>query len=264
MGRKSSIRSHLSELWRHRALVAALAGRELKGRYRGSVLGFLWTFLNPLLLLCVYALVFSVYFRVQMEHYAVFMFTGLLPWVFFSSSLIEGAGAITDGGSLVTKVMFPQQVLPAVKVVSNLANYILSLPILVAFLLASGVPVTKYFLAFPLVVVVHTLFTFALVLLLSCLNVFMRDTRHILNNLLTLWFFLTPILYPLTQVPERYRFLVYLNPASIFTLCYQDAFFWGRWPRWDFLGLMLLLSVVLLVLFIVVFEHYKEYFAEKI
>ncbi len=264
MGMAASIRSHLSELWRHRALVSALAGRELKGRYRGSVLGFLWTFLNPLLLLCVYALVFSVYFRVQMEHYSVFMFTGLLPWVFFSSALIEGAGAITDGGSLVTKVMFPQQVLPAVKVASNLANYILSLPILVAFLLASGVPITVHFLAFPLVVAVHALFTLALVLLLSCLNVFMRDTRHLMINILTLWFFLTPILYPMTQVPGRYRFLVYLNPAALFTLAYQDLFFWNRWPRWDFLALMLLISVVLLLLSIVVFEHYKEYFAEKI
>lgn len=206
-----SIGEHLSELWGHRALVSALAARELKGRYRGSALGFLWTFLNPLLLLCVYALVFSVYFRVQMENYAVFMFTGLLPWVYFSSALNEGAGAITDGGSLVTKVLFPQQVLPCVKVVSNLANFVLSLPILAIFMLASGVPLTIHLVAFVIVVAVHTIFTMGLVLLLSALNVFLRDTRHILNNLLTLWFFLTPILYPVTQVPENYRFMIYLN-----------------------------------------------------
>jgi len=255
---------HLVELIRHRALVSALAGRELKGRYRGSLLGFLWTFLNPLLLLLVYALVFSVYFRVQMENYAVFMFTGLLPWIFFSQALMEGTGSITDAGSLVTKVLFPQQVLPAVKVVANLINYVLSLPILVGFLLLSGVSLKPTLLAFPLVVAAQVLFTFALTLLLCAFNVFMRDTRHILVNLLTLWFFLTPILYPVSQVPEKYRLLVYLNPAAVFTLAYQDIFFWGRWPRWEFLGVLSLFSLALLFVAVTVFEHYKEYFAEKI
>ena len=255
---------HLAELSRYRALVGALAGRELKGRYRGSFLGFLWTFLNPLLLLSVYALVFSVYFRVQMDHYAVFMFTGLLPWIFFSQALSEGAGSITDGGSLVTKVLFPQQVLPAVKVLASFINYLLSLPILLGFLLAQHVPLTWCLLAFPLVALLHLLFSFALVLILATATVFMRDTRHLLNNLLTLWFFLTPVLYPLTQVPEKYRILVYLNPAAVFTLAYQDIIFYGRWPAWDHLGLLTLLSLGLLWAGVRVFEHYKEYFAEKI
>ncbi len=259
-----SFRTHLSELGRHRALLWALVGRELKGRYRGSLLGFLWTFLNPLMLLAVYALVFSVYFRIQMEHYAVFMFTGLLPWVFFSSSLNEGAGAITEGGSLVTKVMFPLQVLPAVKVMANFVNYLLSLPILFAFYLADGVHLGWGLLAFFAVGAVHLIFTYALALLLSAANVFLRDTKHVVNNLLTLWFFLTPILYPLSQIPEAFRPLVYLNPAAVITLAYQDLFFWGRWPAWGPLAGVAALSLVLLVLAVVVFEHYKEYFAEKI
>ena len=259
-----SFRTHLSELGRHRALLWALVGRELKGRYRGSLLGFLWTFLNPLMLLAVYALVFSVYFRIQMEHYAVFMFTGLLPWVFFSSSLNEGAGAITEGGSLVTKVMFPLQVLPAVKVMANFVNYLLSLPILFAFYLADGVHLGWGLLAFFAVGAVHLIFTYALALLLSAANVFLRDTKHVVNNLLTLWFFLTPILYPLSQIPEAFRPLVYFNPAAVITLAYQELFFWGRWPAWGPLAGVAALSLVLLVLAVVVFEHYKEYFAEKI
>jgi len=258
------LKRHAAELVRHRGLVTALSGRELKGRYRGSVLGFLWTFLNPLMLLTVYALVFSVYFRVEMENYAVFMFTGLLPWIFFSSSLMEGAGAVSDGGSLVTKVLFPQQVLPAVKVAANFVNYILSLPILVGFMLANRVWISYHALAFIPVAVVHILFVYGLSLILATTNVFMRDTRHILANVLTLWFFLTPVLYPLTQVPEAYRFLIYLNPAAIFTMCYHDVFFWGRWPRWDLLGAMLVLSLVLVWAGVRIFEHYKEYFAEKI
>ncbi|MEW5914262.1 MAG: ABC transporter permease [Thermodesulfobacteriota bacterium] len=258
------LQRHMAELAKHRALLTALVSRELKGRYRGSVLGFLWTFLNPLLLLCVYALVFSVYFRIQMDNYAVFMFCGLLPWVFFSGSLNDGAGAITDGGSLVTKVLFPLQILPAVKVLAAFVNYLLSLPILFAFLLGWGVAITPKLIAFFPVAAVHILFTYALALLLSTANVFMRDTRHILANFLTLWFFVTPILYPLSQVPEKWRGLLYLNPAAIFALSYQDLFFWGRWPRWDILGLLALGSLVLLLMAVVIFEHYKEYFAEKI
>lgn len=140
---------HLADLYRHRALVWALVGRELKGRYRGSAMGFLWTFLNPLMMLAVYALVFKFYFKINMENYTVYMFTGLLPWVFFSQALIGGAGAITNGRALVTKVAFPQQVLPAVQVAANFINYLLSLPILIGFLLAWGVPLTPALAAFP-------------------------------------------------------------------------------------------------------------------
>lgn len=255
---------HFKDILKHRTLVISLVSRELKGRYRGSLLGFLWTFLNPLMLLLVYALVFSVYFRVKMDNYAIFMFTGLLPWIYFSQCLTDGAGAISDGGSLVTKVLFPMQILPTVKVASNLMNYLFSLPILLGFMLAGGMKFSPALVCFPVVAVVQTLFIFGLSMLLATLNVFMRDTRHILGNLLTLWFFLTPILYPMTQVPEKYRMLVYLNPAAIFITAYQDIFYWARWPRWDLLGGLLLASLVILWISVTVFERHKEYFAEKV
>ncbi len=255
---------HIRQLGKHRALVWALTTRELKGRYRGSVLGFLWTFLNPLLLLLVYSLVFSVYFRVEMEHYSVYMFTGLLPWIFFSQSMLDGAGSVVDAGSLVTKVTFPMQVLPANRVLVNFVNFLLSLPILVVFMVISGKQLSWHFALFPVVALVHLLFTFALALILTTMCVFLRDTRHIMGNLLTLWFFLTPILYPLSSVPPRFHWAVMANPAAIFTMAYDDVCFYGRMPRWDYLGIMVLASLVLLVIGIRLFEAYKEYFAEKI
>lgn len=141
VGEGIQLGQHLKELHRYRALLIALVRRDLQARYRGSALGFLWTFLNPLLLLLVYALVFNVYFRVQMKHYAAFVFTSLLPWIFFSQVLLEDCGAIAENGSLVTKVLFPLQLLPAVKVkmLAGFANFLLNLPILVVFLLVSGV-----------------------------------------------------------------------------------------------------------------------------
>ncbi|MBI5585439.1 MAG: ABC transporter permease [Deltaproteobacteria bacterium] len=260
----STIGPHFQELYRYRGLVSSLVLRELKARYRGSVLGFLWTFLNPLMLLAVYALVFSVYFRIQMEHYAGFMFTGLLPWIWFSSSLLEGTTAIASGGSLITKVLFPGQILPLVKVGANLLNYLLSLPVLLIFLTAMGLSPGSALVWLPLVVAVHLIFIAGLSLALATLNVFLRDIQHILSNLVTLWFFLTPILYPLAQVPQAFRRWVLLNPATLITLSYQDIFFYRRSPDLLYLGTFFILALVVLGLGITLFEHYKETLAEKI
>ena len=125
---------HVAELYRFRALIATLVLRDLRARYRGSFFGFLWSFLNPLLLMLVYALVFSVYLRVPMENYAVFLFTGLLPWLWFSASLGHAAAVIVGSGGLVKRIMFPAEILPLVAVLSNLVNLLLSLPLLFVFL----------------------------------------------------------------------------------------------------------------------------------
>ena len=259
-----AIGPHLRELYRYRGLVSSLVLRELKARYRGSLLGFLWTFLNPLMLLAVYALVFSVYFRIQMEHYAGFVFTGLLPWVWFSSSLLEGTTAIVSGGSLITKVLFPGQILPLVKVGANLLNYLLSLPILLIFLAVMGLSPGPVLVWLPLIVTAHLIFIAGLTLGMATLNVFLRDIQHILSNLVTLWFFLTPILYPLSQVPPAFRRWALLNPATLITLSYQDIFFYRRSPDLTHLAVFFLLALFTLVLGIVLFEHYKETLAEKI
>jgi lipopolysaccharide transport system permease protein len=255
---------HTQELYRYRSLVNSLVVRELKARYRGSFLGFLWTFLNPLLLLGVYALVFKYYLRIQVEHYAGFMFVGLLPWIWFSSSILEGTNSITAGGSLVTKVLFPSQVLPAVKILANLINYLFSFPILFGFLWAMGVFQGWPLLWLPLIIGLHLLFIVGLVLILATINVFFRDVQHILSNLLLLWFFLTPILYPLSQIPRPFNQLVVFNPMALITLAYQDVFFYNRHPDLRFLSIFMGLSLVLLGIGIFFFERHKETFAEKV
>ena len=124
------------ELWRYRALVAALVLRHLRARYRGSVLGFVWSFLNPLCLIAVYSLVFRYYIRFEdVEHYTLFLFTGLLPWIWFSSGLIEATSAISSGGSLITKAMFPAHILPIVAVITNLAHFMFAIPLLLVVML---------------------------------------------------------------------------------------------------------------------------------
>ncbi|MBW1711828.1 MAG: ABC transporter permease [Deltaproteobacteria bacterium] len=260
----SSLTGHIAELIKHRHLIGHLVSKELKVRYRGSVLGFMWTFLNPLLLLSVYALVFSVYMRIEMDNYAAFMFTGLLPWIWVQSSLAFGTNAITEGQSLVTKVIFPLQVLPTVKVAAALVNYILGLPILIGFLWLKGIAPSFNLLLLPLVVLGAGLLVWGLALILSTTNVFLRDTQYIIANLLTLWFFVTPILYPLSQVPAPFRPLVRLNPLTLVMGAFQDIFFYRRLPNLLDLAALFLVGLVAAGVGMLVFDRYKESFAEMV
>jgi lipopolysaccharide transport system permease protein len=255
----------LRELYQYRALLWSLTLRELKARYRGSVLGFFWTFLNPTMLMLVYALVFSVFMRQRIEHYTYFMFVGLLPWIWFSTSIGAGASTISDRRDLLTKVRFPAQVLPATVVATNLCNFLLSLPLILLLGAAFGVFPTVHVVAFPLVVAAQLLFTLALAYLISALNVFFRDLQHIIGNLLTLWFFLTPVIYTPASVPAQYRqLLVWGNPMAVVVTSYQAILYDHRWPEpLPLLGLTVF-ATLLLWAAAEVFERRREEFAELI
>ncbi len=253
------------ELWKFRALVSALVGRHLRARYRGSFLGFIWSFLNPLCLIAVYALVFRYYIRFDnVENYTLFLFTGLLPWIWFSSGLIEATGAISSGGSLITKAMFPAHILPTVSVLTNLMNFIFAIPLLIGFMLISGVTPGVGMAALPIVIAIELLFLAGLSLALSALNVYYRDIQHIVGNLITLWFFLCPILYPVTNVPERFRFTLYANPVAMFTEMYQEIILQGIFPSLKLLGMASVVSLLTYMVGNLVFNRYREGFAELV
>lgn len=253
------------ELYQYRALLYSLTQRELKARYRGSVLGFLWTFLNPTLLMLVYALVFSYYMKAAIPHYTYFMFVGLLPWIFFSSSVLGGASSISDRRDLMTKVRFPAQVLPATVVAVNLANYLFSLPLMVILGFAFREYLTWHALLFPVVLAVQMVFTMAVVYALSALNVAFRDLQHIVSNIVTLWFFLTPVLYKVDTIPEGARQIVlYANPMSIVIVAYQRIFYQHALPDFPALGGLALVSFALLYMATQIFERRREEFAETV
>src|SRR5215210_7736637 len=219
---RSSSRSmlhNLAALVRYRGLIQSLVARELKARYRGSVLGFFWSFINPLLLLLVYTFVFKVVLPgahpPEIEPYALFLFCGLLPWTWFSSSLVESANVLIAGGNLIKKVMFPAEILPIVTVLSNLVHFLFGLPILVAFLVYFKAPLQASELAwFPLVIFVQLLMSVGFALILSALTVHFRDIKDILVNVMTLWFFATPIIYRWDNPPPQIRRFLNLNPFS--------------------------------------------------
>jgi len=258
MGILDSIR----ECYNYRALIHSLVARELKARYRGSLLGFLWTFLNPLLLMAVYSLVFTIYMRFRMENYGAFMFSGLLPWLWFASSLSAGATSVVAGGSLITKAMFPPIVLPVVAVLSNLCNFIFSLPMLLLVFLLMRVSIGPAVLVLPVVMVVQVILCLGFALLLAALNVQYRDVEHLLANILTFWFFLCPVLYPLAKVPEKLQFVALANLMGSLVVAYQDVLFYNRLPRWSVLGLVFVCAVGIVLVGEWAFRRRRDSFAE--
>lgn len=229
-----------AQLVRFRALLATLTSRDLKARYRGSVLGFLWSLVNPLLLLAVYTFVFGFVFRRpvggETEPYALFLICGLFPWVWASSSLLEGAQSLTANSGLLRKAVFPVELLPVVPVLAHLLHLLLAIPILGGALVVGhllGYPVGGWgALWVPLVLALQLPMLCGLSLGLAALNVHFKDVRDLLANLLTLLFFLAPILYPLSAVPfAPLRALVQLNPFTPYSLAYQQALFFGHAPE---------------------------------
>ena len=262
--------ANLANLFRYRGLISSLVARELKARYRGSVLGFVWSFVNPLLLLLIYSFVFAVVLPNQTEGiqpYALFMFCGILPWTWFSSSLSDAAGSLIAGGNLIKKVMFPAEVLPLVSVLTNMVHFFLGLPILVAFLIVYQRPPDPWDLIwFPIAVIVQLVFTAALALFLSALAVHFRDVRDILANVLTLWFFATPIIYPWFQPNvQRFRTLFDVNPFTHLAVSYQEIlFFNGPIGHWKWLLALGAASIALFLAGYWVFDRLRDSFAEAV
>jgi lipopolysaccharide transport system permease protein len=253
---------NLHELYQYRALLWNLTLRELKARYRASALGFLWTFLNPTLQMLVYALMFGVFLKQATPRYPFFLFTGLLPWICFSTTVIMGTSTISDRRDLLTKVRFPAQVLPATVVATNIANYVLSLPLMTGLGLFYGVVPTWHYAFFIPVLMVQTLFTLAVTYLCSAINVAFRDLQHIVNNLVTLAFFGTPVLY---RVPAEHEGLVNLiNPMAPVVSAYRAIFYEQTMPQLKPLAVVALLSVVLLWVSSWIFESRREEFAELV
>ncbi len=260
--------AELRTLVRYRALIQSLVSRELKARYRGSVLGFLWSFVNPLLLLLTYTLVFQVILPNRdpsIKPYWLFLFCGILPWTWFQASLAESSGVIIASGNLIKKVLFPAEVLPTVSVLTNLVHFLLGLPILLAFLAWQG-RLGWLALALPLPIFVQLVLSLGLALFLSALTVHFRDILNILTHVLHLWFFATPVIYSYAALQEGavLRRVLRLNPMTHVIVCYQQMLFGGRVDHWRGLALAFLVGILAFALGAFLFERLRDTLPEEV
>ena len=266
--------STAQQLIQFRGLLGTLVSRELKARYRGSALGFLWSLLNPLLLLGVYSFVFGYVFvqgRAELvDPYALFLITGLFPWVWVSTSLVEGTVSLTENAGLIRKAVFPIALLPMVPVLANLVHLLLAVPVMGAALMVGrylgkdvgGISV----LLLPLVVALQLPLVSGLALGLSALNVHFKDVRDLLVNVLQLLFFMTPILYPLEWVgfPLLATVIRWANPFTPYTLAYQSILFRGEVPSPELWLHMLAWGVVGWFVGTSIFERLRDSLVEAV
>ena len=254
-------------LFRYRLLIQSLVGRELKARYRGSILGFLWSFINPLLLLLTYWLVFSFIFpgarTRSVEPYFLFMFCGILPWTWISAAVLESAGVLISSGNLIKKVLFPAEILPTVTVLANLVHLLLGLPILLLFLVLAG-HLGPHALLFPVPLLVQLVFCLGLGLFVSALTVHFRDLQNILSHLMHLWFFASPVLYSIDDMSGRLRTVLRLNPMTHILVAYQDTLFHDRFPRGRGLAGAAVAALLTLAVGAFLFERLRDTFAEEV
>jgi len=247
--------SRLAELWSFRQLVVLLVSRELKVRYKRSVLGVLWTMLNPLLLMVVYAVVFTTIMPAALPNFAIFLLAGLLPWIYFSTALLQGLMSVLVNQELVRKVRVPQAVFPISVVGSNLVNLGLSLVPLIAMMLALGQRFTAALLFLPVGILILTLFTAGATLLFASATVFFRDVRHLTEVLLQVVLYLSPILYDVAQLGSRdswwfrlFRLELRLNPITYLVPLFRDPVYYGRIPPLSTLGIASGCAVAMLLL----------------
>ncbi|MBI2350261.1 MAG: ABC transporter permease [Deltaproteobacteria bacterium] len=261
----SSSRHGLGALLFYRELIRNLVLKDLKLKYRDSALGFFWSLANPLLVILVYSFVFTRMLRVDVPAFPYFLMVGILPWNFFSQSLMMSTVSILDNASLIRKVWLPIEVFPIAAVFFNLVQYLLALAVLFPIaILFFRIPFSWSVVAFLPVLMLHVLFTLGLSFLASTATVFYRDVRHFTDIFLMLLFWLTPIVYDVRSLPESLRRMIYFNPVSFFIASYQDILYRQSFPTLGSLFALLFLSLSSLTLGYLLFYNYKVRFPEEV
>ncbi|RFZ75977.1 ABC transporter permease [Lacrimispora amygdalina] len=255
----------MNELYLYREMIFSLVRRDLKGRYKGSVLGFLWTFLNPLLQLGVYTLVFSVIMRNGIKDYYLFLFVALIPWIFFSTCVSGGATCIMTQKEMVKKIYFPRQVLPLAFVTSQFVNMLLSFVVVIPILIISGKGIDLLAVTFlPLIMIIEYTLALGMAMLVSAITVYLRDTEYILGIITMAWQFLSPVIYSIDQVPEEIRPIFLLNPMTSILTAYRDILYYKQVPQVSTLLNAVVMGVGLMLISLFVFHKLSKRFAEEL
>jgi ABC-2 type transport system permease protein len=255
----------LKEIYTYRQMIFSLVKRDLRGRYKGSVLGFLWTFINPLLQLVVYTLVFSVIMKTGIERFYLFLFVALVPWMFFSTCLTGGASCIFTQQDMVKKIYFPREVLPISFVISQFINMLLTFIIIFFVVILSGIGIKIVAVLYlPVIMLVEFILALGTAMLVSALTVYFRDLEYILGIVSMAWMYLTPIIYSEDFVPKEILPFFNLNPMKPIIIAYRDILYYKQVPQLNTLLHAFLFGIGVLIIGCFSFSKLKRHFAEEL
>lgn len=256
------------DLYNYRELFKSNVKKEIRGKYKGSFLGILWSFVNPLLMTLVYAMVFPFLMRgAGIDHYTTFLIIGILPWTWFTTSISQGTFTIIGNGAIIKKVYFPREILPVSVVTSGMVNYLIACIIICLFLLFSGIGFSIYILILPLVIICQYLLTLGIIFITGAIDVYVRDLEYIVNFIVQMLFYGTPILYSMdlfSKAPTIITTLIKINPMTTIINSYRDIFYFQRIPNMQNLLIVLLGSIILCIIGLKIFRKLSRGFAEEV
>jgi len=254
----------LKELYNYREMLSNLVKKDLRTRYKGSVLGFLWTFINPLFQLIVYTVVFSVILKSDIPKYYIHLFVALVPWLFFASSLTSSASSIIGSKDLIKKIYFPRLIIPMAVVNGAFMNMLFTMIVVFAALIFSGIGISIYILFLPIIMILEYLLALGLAFIVSALNVYFRDLEHILGIITMAWMYSTPILYGIEMVPENFRPIFNLNPMTPIIEAFRSILYYKTMPDLSHMGMILVWSIGFIVAGYFIFQRLQKNFAEEL
>ena len=253
------------ELYQYRELLKTNIKKDIRGKYKGSFLGVLWSFVNPLLQVVVYAIVFPYILKIQMENYLIFLICGIIPWTWFTTSLTQATSCITNNANLIKKVYFPRSIIPISVVTSGLINFLISCIVILLFVIFGGLGLSWHLIFLPVIAIIQYVVLLSASFLLSAINVYVKDVEYLVIFFINMMFYATPILYSIDLFNGGWLIWLFrLNPMAHLINAYRDVFYVHHVPNFVNLGLLFIISLILLVICYKIFDKLEKKFAEEI
>ena len=254
----------LKDIYQYRELLKTNVQKEIRGKYKGSFLGVLWSFINPLLQVAVYAIVFPYIMRIQTDNYLIYLIIGIIPWNFFITVINQGMITVRMNAGIIKKVYFPREILPLSVALSGLVNFFISSVIIILFCLIGGVGITWHIILFPIIAIIQFFFTLGIVFAFSAINIYIKDTEYLIQLFVNLLFYATPILYQAELFPESIRWILYLNPMTQIIMAYRNVFMYHTLPGPKGFLYLIILTILILYIGYKIFKKLERGFAEEV
>ncbi|CDD16394.1 MAG: ABC transporter permease [Clostridia bacterium] len=256
--------SVFKNLYKYRELLKTNIKKEIRGKYKNSFLGVLWSFLNPLLQIAVYALVFPFILKNTQDNYVIFLCCGLIPWAFFSTTISRSAFTMVENGNIIKKVYFPREILPISVVTSETVNFLISTIIIIVFVIFGGIGLSKYIMLYPIVLLAQYLLLIAISLIVSSISIYIRDLQHLIGVALQLLFYAAPIVYTPESIPEQFKWILKCNPMTYIISGYRNIFYNQTMIELKPLLILIVCSLVACAIGYVIFNKLQKGFAEQL